>query len=94
LAITIKLLGALRHFSDKKELSLAFQQGFKVKDAVAALSLQAPQLEHTFCDSQLNDAHSNSLILVNGIEISVLAGYETVLRDGDELVFVPVVHGG
>jgi molybdopterin converting factor small subunit len=31
---------------------------------------------------------------VNGKEISVLNGLDTVLKDGDEVVFVPVVHGG
>jgi molybdopterin converting factor small subunit len=31
---------------------------------------------------------------VNGKEISVLQGLETVIKDGDEVVFVPVLHGG
>jgi molybdopterin converting factor small subunit len=31
---------------------------------------------------------------VNGREISVLNGLDTILKDGDEVVFVPVVHGG
>jgi MoaD family protein len=94
LAIKVKLVGALRHFSGKKELTLNFKKGFKVKDVVAALILQVPQLKNTFCDTELNDARSNSLVLVNGREISVLSGYETKLCDGDEVVFVPVVHGG
>jgi molybdopterin converting factor small subunit len=33
-------------------------------------------------------------MLVNGKEIGVLKGLETKLKDGDELVLVPVVHGG
>ena len=45
-------------------------------------------------DQELNDSNSNSLILINGTEISVLNGFETKLCDGDEIVFVPVVHGG
>ncbi len=53
-----------------------------------------PELKHTFNDQELNDSRSNSLILVNGREISVLEGYETKLCAGDEIVFVPVVHGG
>ena len=53
-----------------------------------------PELKRTFSDHELNDSRSNSLILVNGREISVLNGYETKLNDGDEVVFVPVVHGG
>jgi len=34
------------------------------------------------------------LILVNDREIGVLNSLETKLNDGDEVVLVPVVHGG
>jgi molybdopterin converting factor small subunit len=34
------------------------------------------------------------LVLVNGKEISVLDRLETLIKDGDEVVFIPVVHGG
>jgi molybdopterin converting factor small subunit len=34
------------------------------------------------------------LILINGREISALNGLDTILQEGDEVVFVPVVHGG
>jgi len=61
---------------------------------VENLSQTIPQFKSTFCESDLNSPKSNSLILVNGREISVLDGYETRLCDGDEIVFVPVVHGG
>jgi molybdopterin synthase sulfur carrier subunit len=94
LPLIIKFLGALRHLCGKKQLALAFQDGVSIKDVVNSISEQYPPLKHTFCDQELNDARSNSLILVNGREISVLNGYETKLSDGDEIVFVPVVHGG
>jgi molybdopterin converting factor small subunit len=92
--LKIKFIGALRHISGMTEITLPFQVGLAVKDVVAQLGLQIPALQHTFCSQELNDAPSNSLILVNGKEISVLTGYETLLCDGDEMVFVPVVHGG
>jgi molybdopterin converting factor small subunit len=45
-------------------------------------------------DPELENPRPNTLILVNGKEISVLNGLDTMLEDGDEVVFVPVVHGG
>ncbi len=92
--LTIKFIGAFRHLSGKKQLTLNFQNGASIKTIVDNISQDMPQLKRTFCDQELNDAKSNSLILVNGREISVLAGYETKLSEGDEIVFVPVVHGG
>lgn len=94
MAVKIKLVGALRHMSGEKELSVEFKEGFKVRDVVEALGTQLPALKSTFCDNELNDARSNSLVLVNGREISVLQGYDTTVCDGAEVVFVPVVHGG
>ena len=92
--LTVKFIGALRHISGKTQLTVEFQQDISLKELVANLSQDLPTLEKTFSDQQLNDSKSNSLILVNGREISVLNGYETKLSDGDEIVFVPVVHGG
>lgn len=94
MTLTIKFVGALRHLSGKISLTLDIQDGVTIKGVVDAISQQIPALRHTFTDSDLNDSRSNSLVLVNGVEISVLAGYETKVSDGDEVVFVPVVHGG
>jgi MoaD family protein len=94
LVVTVKLVGALRHLSGKTQLTLSFNDGQSVKDVVDSLTREFPALKHTFSDGDLNDAMSNSLVLVNGVEISVLDGYETKVSDGDEIVFVPVVHGG
>jgi molybdopterin synthase sulfur carrier subunit len=92
--LTIKFIGALRHLSGKTQFSINFQDGISIKKLVDNISQEMPELKHTFSDKELNDSRSNSLILVNGREISVLKGYETKLNDGDEIIFVPVVHGG
>jgi hypothetical protein len=39
------------------------------------------------------DPH-NILVLINGVEWSALQGEETRLKDGDEVVLIPTVHGG
>ena len=92
--LNIKFIGALRHISGKTQLTINFQESTPLKELLSKLSQEFPSLEKTFSDQQLNDSRSNTLILVNGREISVLNGLETKLNDGDEIVFVPVVHGG
>jgi MoaD family protein len=92
--LTIKFIGALRHLSGKTQFTINYQDGISIKELVLKISQEFPELKNTFSDRELNDSRSNSLILVNGREISVLAGYETKLSEGDEIVFVPVVHGG
>ena len=94
MTLSIKFIGALRHISGKTQLTINYQEGISLKGLLAKLSQELPELKKTFTDQQFNDSKSNSLILVNGREISVLNGLETELSDGDEIVFVPVVHGG
>lgn len=91
--LTLKFIGALRQISGKPQLTVNFQEGASLKDLLSQVSQEMPLLEKTL-SGQLNDARSNALILVNGREISVLDGLETKLNDGDEVVFIPVVHGG
>jgi len=90
----VKFVGALRHLSGKTQFSVNYQERYCIKGLVEEIIREMPEFKHTFSDQELNDSRSNSLILVNGKEISVLNGYETKLCDGDEIVFVPVVHGG
>ncbi len=94
MSLTVKFIGALRHISGKKQFAISFHDDISIKQLIEKIIQDMPELKHTFSDQELNDSRSNSLILVNGREISVLEGYETKLCGGDEIVFVPVVHGG
>ena len=91
--LTLKFIGALRQISGKTQLIINFEDGDSLRDLITKISQETPQLDKTFND-QLNDSRSNALVLINGREISVLNGLETKLNDGDEIVFIPVVHGG
>ncbi len=94
MVLTIKFIGALRHITGKTQLTVNYEKEMSLKDLLAKISQETPKLEKSFSDQQTGDSTSNALILVNGREISVLNGLETKLSDGDEIVFVPVVHGG
>jgi molybdopterin synthase sulfur carrier subunit len=94
MAITVKFLGALRHTSSASELALNIKGALSIKELMNEIVREMPALKPSLIHQQLEDLRSNALILVNGREISVLNGLETKLKDGDEIVFVPVVHGG
>jgi molybdopterin synthase sulfur carrier subunit len=94
MTITVKFLGALRHTSGAGELALNIKGALSIKELMNEIVREMPALKPSLIHQQLEDLRSNALILVNGREISVLNGLETKLKDGDEIVFVPVVHGG
>jgi sulfur-carrier protein len=92
--ISLKFLGALRHAANRDSLEVECKKGATVLDIVKFASDKNQELRRNILDEQLDEPKPNGLILVNGREISVLNGLETELQDGDELVFIPVVHGG
>ena len=94
MAITLKFIGALRHALGNEKIALDCTAGASLMDLLNAVTKELPALRRSLLDEQLEEPKPNALILVNGKEISVLNGLETKLKDGDEIVFVPVVHGG
>jgi len=95
MAVNVKFVGALRHITGKPKLTVDYLAGFSVKDLIQKLIQDSPQIQASIVDQQTDGTmKTNALILVNNREISVLNGLETKLSDGDEIVIVPVVHGG
>lgn len=93
MAITVKFVGALRHASGTNTRLLDCGK-CSVKELIDKISRQLPELRRNLIDEELGASRPNALILVNGREISVINGLNTTLKDGDEVVLVPVAHGG
>ena len=93
-SVNVKLIGALRvsHGIDKVALNIDHATVQAVVEKVGhSLS---PDDVRMLIDPELNDPRPNVLILVNGKEISALSGLQTEVRNGDEIVIIPVTHGG
>jgi MoaD family protein len=94
MVITIKFVGAFRGVVGRDRFNLSCKGAIVLRDAVKEIVEKSPKLKRVLIDPELDDPRPNTLILVNGREISVLSGLDTMLENGDEVVFVPVVHGG
>ncbi len=92
--VTMRFLGVLRSIIGKNKLTIKFKGAVTLKEAVKEIIEKVPRLERTLIDPHLKDPRPNTLILVNEKEISVLNGLETILKDGDEVVFIPTLHAG
>jgi len=94
MAVIVKFIGALRQVSGKTQLKVECTENFSLKGLILKITQDIPQLKASLIDQQLGVMKTNALILVNDREISVLNGLDTKINEGDEVVFVPVVHGG
>jgi len=95
MTINVKFVGALRHIAGKSEMAIDCLEDFSVKVLIQKIIIEIPAIKTNIINQQFDGAvKTNSLIIVNDREISVLNGLDTLLADGDEVVFIPVVHGG
>jgi molybdopterin synthase sulfur carrier subunit len=93
--IKIRLLGVFQSIYGKKSVLMEIDGSTTVSKVVEKLvGGSSHQFKLALIDVELNDPRPNSLILVNGKEISVLKGLDTYVKHGDEVVFIPVGHRG
>lgn len=93
--VKVKLLGVFRGLSGKSRLSIELDEPTIMRKLVEKLAESlSPKFKRALVDLELDDPRPNTLILVNGREISVLHGLETEICDGDEVVLIPVSHRG
>jgi molybdopterin synthase sulfur carrier subunit len=93
--IEVKFLGVFRQFSGRNRVLVKLEKPATVRKTIMKLiEAFSSEFRRTLVDPELEDPRPNALILVNGKEIGVLQGLETEVEDGDEIVLVPVSHGG
>ena len=94
--VRVKLYGVLKTAAKIEELELDFDNSVSVRQLVKKLlnEISQPEFEIYLIDPELKDPRPNALILVSGTEVGALDGIDTMLSDGDEVVFLPVAHGG
>jgi molybdopterin converting factor small subunit len=92
--ITARFIGAFKGITNKDKLEIKFEETVFLREVINRIVEDLPKLEQALIGPELEDPRSNALILINGKEISVLNGLETIVKDEDEVVFVPVLHGG
>lgn len=92
--VNVKFIGSFRSLSGRNLLALKLENSVPLRQVVRKIVQELPRLGNVLVDAECEGVNSSMLVLVNGKEISVLGGFETSINDGDEIVFVPVVHGG
>jgi molybdopterin converting factor small subunit len=96
LRVHVKLYGVLKTAAKTERLELDFESPISIRQLVNKLVsvIARPEFETYLIDADTKDPIPNALILVSGTEIGALNGIDSTLRDGDEVVFLPVAHGG
>ena len=94
--VDVRLIGIFRVLSGKSSLPVELKKEPAIVGKVIQklVEMSSPEFKEALIDPELNDPRPNALILVNGKEISALQGLKTEVDKGDEIVLVPISHGG
>ena len=94
--VTVKLIGALRAAAKKDVVTLSISSSQPtVQSIVESLVTElGSDFKVAIMGSGRTDPRANVLVLKNGVEISALHGLDTRIEDKDELVLIPIAHGG
>jgi len=94
--VRIRLIGVLRNLAGRDSLEIAVQEDRTVAQIIEKLVNLVGRSEFAaaILDRELNNPTANTLIMVNSKDISALDGVKTRLKNTDEIVLIPISHGG
>ncbi|MDG6223736.1 MAG: MoaD/ThiS family protein [Candidatus Bathyarchaeota archaeon] len=93
--VEVKFLGIYQRLAGKKSVQLKLDTPTTIRKAMKQLAeIFSEDFKRALIDDQLDDPKPNALIIVNGKEINVLQGLETEINHAEEIILIPMVHGG
>jgi len=94
--VRIRLIGVLRNLAGRDSLEISVQEDRTVAQIMEKLVNLVGRAEFAaaILDRELNNPTANTLIMVNSKDISALDGVKTRLKNTDEIVLIPISHGG
>ena len=91
--VAVKLVGTLSSDSDTRDFSFSLSSGTNLLSLLRDLEDSRVQ-KGSLLGWNGRNPRAKILVLVNGVEVSVLEGLQSRLNDGDAVTLVPVSHGG
>ncbi|MBS7611373.1 MoaD/ThiS family protein [Candidatus Bathyarchaeota archaeon] len=90
--VKVRFLGFLARLYGSEEVTLEVPEDSTFKDLLKSLVKRKSRFKNAVLNG--GDVREIVLTLINQKDIGVLNGLNTKLKDGDEIVFVPISHGG
>jgi molybdopterin synthase sulfur carrier subunit len=91
--ITLKYMAVLKGLSEEPLKSINIE-GDTLKDLLDYLkNKESPKVRSRLFNED-GSLHSDIIIFINGKDYNLIGGLNTKIKDGDEIVILPTVHGG
>lgn len=77
-----------------EEILISVPNGESVLEMVRRLAANNEVFRKEILDKESQNIHTNIIIILNGRIINPYERSETMLKEGDEVTFLPMLHGG
>jgi len=95
MTVKVRSIGPLKALFGRGLLEVALPQGGTVAELMESVAATCGEQGDRYFAQQTNEAGFSLLrVMVNGRDIAVLGGRQTVLHDGDEVLMLTPVAGG
>lgn len=93
--ITVRLLATLKSLAGDESFMLTVPPSITLRDVLGKIAeiVEGKAGARLFKEGSM-ELQPDILVLVNDVEMGVLNGLDTVLKEGDVITFLPTVHGG
>ncbi|MBS7658973.1 MAG: MoaD/ThiS family protein [Candidatus Bathyarchaeia archaeon] len=90
--VAVKLFGSLEKLAERKIIEINIEENNNIEVKTVLKKLIEIINKEEF--KNILESPGNYVIFVDGVEISALNGLNSLIKNGSEIVIVPVVHGG
>jgi molybdopterin converting factor small subunit len=93
--VRVRSIALIRTLLGKEQTEVSLPEGATIGDVLTRLTETGdPKLTLYLAEPKEKSAHAPLRIMVNGRDITVLRGRDTVVADGDDiLIFIPIAGG-
>ena len=92
--VTVKFFTTLREITGKKEEDIESSSALSVNELLSHLSEEYGRTFAEYVYDKKGKPRNYLQFLINGKSITTLRGFETKLKEGDEVAIIPPVGGG
>ncbi len=92
--VIVRFYGTYRTITGVKDFSLFTDETITIIDLISMLRMKFLKNNGEMFSEFPEGLISSSLILLNGVEINNIEGFESKINGDSEIVFLPINHGG
>ena len=92
MVITIRFRGPITKRLDNPVFEISIEEESIIRTIIQMLLEREKEVKEIWIDAEKMDREA--MILLNDVDIGLTGGLDTSIRNDDELIILPLVHGG